>query len=779
MKSMCKSSVLFILCACALNSYGEQGYKTIPNGIITGNDKNDVKIEWYSPTSVRIVRQQSGYLAEDKKSLVVISEPEKVKFRVDRKNDVVSVASSDLRLDYDVICDCVTFYDRHTGKELLKEEPESAVFTPVSDNGRYSYAVAQTFRLDANEPVFGLGQHRHGLWNQRGSSQHLCQENREIAIPLVQSPKGYALYWDNYSITDFNDNSDGMTFSSATGDIIDYYFIYGGSADKNVAEIRNLTGSAPMYPLWAYGYHQSRERYVSQDELVGTVKRYRELGVPLDGIIQDWRYWGDDFYKWNAVQFLNPEFPDPKGMMDKIHALNAHATISIWPSFGPATDIYKQFDKEGKLMPHKTYPQDGDTRVYNPYDKRARDIYWSFFKNNMVPIGMDGWWLDATEPEHSPIEEKDYDYETGIGTFRSLRNAFPLVSVGGVYDNHRRDYDGKRVFILTRSAFAGQQRYGAQSWSGDIEASWETLRRQIPAALNFSLCGIPYWNSDIGGFYTWRDFPEGLNDPEYRELYTRWIQFGAFTGMMRSHGTNCPREIWQFGNPGDSVYDAIHDAIDMRYRLLPYIYSVAWDVTSAGASIMRPLYADFAFDKTAIRTDDQYLFGKSLLVAPVVKPVRNRCVYLPMGCNWIDFWDGKLHLGGSSVMADAPIDRIPIFVRAGSIIPVGPQVQYAAEKPWDNIELRVYPGADAEFSLYEDEGDNYNYEKGKYSIIRMKWNDRKRTLTILDREGSFDTMMSRRSFRLVLVGADNGIGFADSSNPKEVTYSGKKLKVKL
>ena len=769
---------LFLGVGTSLGMMADVRYQEIPNGVVTGPEGNKVAVEWFTPSIVRIYRYTSSD-APAKESFSVIAKPGKVKYKVSNKGESLVLKSDRLTVTYNPATDKVSVSDARSGKQLIAEKGGASSFTPFNDHGMDTYRVSQTFLLDDNEPVFGLGQHRHGHWNQRGTTQHLQQENMEIAMPLIQSPKGYALLWDNPAATDFTDDASGMTFASNTGDMIDYYIVYGGDADATVAGLRELTGQAPMFPLWAFGFHQSRERYTSQDELVGTVERYRSLGVPLDGIIQDWQYWGEDNHWWNAVEFLNPKFPDPAGMMRRIHDLNAHATISIWPSFGPNTSIYKDFDKEGKLMAHKTFPQNGDTRVYNPWDSRARDIYWDYINRNMMSIGMDGWWLDATEPEHSPIEESDYDYETGMGTFRSVRNSFPLVSVGGVYDHQRALSDDKRVFILTRSAYPGQQRYGAQSWSGDVEASWETLRRQIPAALNFSLCGIPYWNSDIGGFYTWQQYPDGINDPAYKELYTRWMQFGAFTGMMRSHGTNCPREIWQFGAEGDPVYDAQARAINLRYRFLPYIYSAAWDVTDKGASLMRPLYADYAADPRSTGIDSQYLFGKSVMVAPMVTSGVSRDVYLPAGNEWIDFWTGKRLAGGSQVKADAPIDIIPLYVKAGSILPMGPQVQYAAERPWDDMQIRVYPGADAEFTLYEDEGDNYNYEKGLYSTITMKWDDSARTLTIDNRKGKFEGMPEDRTFRVVLVGPGSATGLDIDSAAREVNYNGKKVKVQF
>ena len=771
---MCKL-VMACLVACSFVPAMSSAHSVKDSRIVVGNDDMHTAFEWYTPSAVRVLRYTGDEMPE-KKSLSVVRAPSKVKFNVEKTGRGIVVKSEKLKIDYDTVADRIAIFDAVDGRALLSEKASSSRLVPVDDAGSKSYAVAQSFVLDDDEPIFGLGQHRHGLWNQRGSSQHLEQVNMEIAIPLVQSPKGYCLFWDNYSATDFSDNEDGMTFSSQAGDLIDYYFISGIGADDVVAQWRDLSGQAPLFPLWSFGFSQSRERYRGQDELVGVVKRYRELGVPLDCIVQDWQYWGEDNKQWNAVEFLNPNFPDPKKMMDDVHALNAHAVISIWPSFGPNTSIYKEFDAAGKLMGLSTFPQDGNTRVYNAYDKDARAIYWKYIKDNMVDIGMDGWWLDATEPEHSPIYPEDYDYQTGDGTFRRLRNAFPLVSVGGVYDHHRRDYDGKRVFILTRSAFAGQQRYGAQSWSGDVEASWQTLRDQIPAALNFSLCGIPYWNSDIGGFYTWREFPDALNNSAYHELYTRWMQFAAFTGMMRSHGTNCPREIFNFGAPGDTIFDAQHKAINLRYRFLPYIYSTAWDVTANGASLMRPLYADYVADKRAVGITDEYLFGKSVLVAPMVESGTERTVYLPSGNDWFDFWSGKVVKGGREVNVKAPIDVIPLFVKSGTILPVGPQVQYASEKPWDDIQIRIYPGADAKFTLYEDEGDNYNYEKGKYSTIDISWTDSSREIVIGERKGSFDGMPESRRFRVVVVGENgDGLGMDNDSSAYVIEYSGRRV----
>jgi alpha-D-xyloside xylohydrolase len=576
--------------------------------------------------------------------------------------------------------------------------------------------------------------------------------------------------------------------------------------------MRDLTGQAPMFPLWTYGFWQSKERYKSQDELVGVVKKYRELGVPLDGIIQDWQYWGNN-YLWNAMEFLNPEFYNPQKMVDDVHNQKAHLIISIWNSFGPQTKPYRELDKIGALMDFTTWPESGSekwppnrdypsgVRVYDPYNPAARDIFWKYLQAGLLRWGLDGWWMDSSEPDHLREKPGDLDQKTWLGSFRKVRNAFPLMTVGGVYQHQRAvpAASGKRVFILTRSAFAGQQRYGANTWSGDVTASWNALRNQISAGLNFSLCGIPYWNSDIGGFFLNR-FPKNIDDPEYRELYVRWLQFGAFCPMMRSHGADAPREIYQFGKKGDRVYDAIEKYIHLRYRLLPYIYSTSWEVTAGQSSMMRALMMDFAKDKNGWDINDEYLFGRSLLVSPVTRPmyikkvaggrdssnvedfssVKSKEVYLPEGASWYDFWTGESFKGGNKIGKETPLDIIPLYVKAGSILPIGPQVQYAEEKKWNELEVRVYPGADGSFVLYEDENDTYNYEKGAYSTISFQWNDKRQELTISDRKGSFPGMLEVRKFNIVRVNAGKGVGAEAAGTADQViTYTGEKLVVKL
>ncbi|MEJ2054267.1 MAG: glycoside hydrolase family 31 protein [Calditrichaceae bacterium] len=438
-------------------------------------------------------------------------------------------------------------------------------------------------------------------------------------------------------------------------------------------------------------------------------------------------------------------------------------------------------------------------RVYDPYNPIARDIYWKYLNRGIFSLGMDGWWMDSSEPDHLNFKPSDLDNKTWLGSFRKVRNAFPLMTVGGVYDHQRSVTSDKRVFILTRSAFAGQQRYGANTWSGDVVSSWKALRNQISGGLNFSLCGIPYWNSDIGGFFLW-EYPHKLKDADYRELYTRWIQFGAFCPMMRSHGTDAPREIYQFGKKGNTIYDAIEKSIILRYSMLPYIYSTSWDVTANQSTMTRALVMDFADDKDALDIDDEYMFGKAFLVCPVTTPmyskqliqdkdtinvedfstIKKQDIYLPKGTGWIDFWTGETITGGQKVSKKVPIDIIPLYVKTGSIIPIGPEVQYAADKKWDNLEIRIYPGADGTFVLYEDEFDNYNYEKGAYSTITFQWDDANGELTIGGRKGSFPGMPEKRKFNIVKVSPNAGIGLETVDEYNQViTYNGNKLTVKL
>jgi alpha-D-xyloside xylohydrolase len=799
--------LICLVLACTIVSKAQTWQQT-DLGIKTSIANLSIDIQFYSPSIVRIVKTPIDK-SFTKESLSVIKKPQKTVVRIKKDGNQLNLTSEKIQVQLNLGSGVLSYYAK-TGELLLKEKEGGTQLTPFDDAGNSTYTVLQSYVLDRDEAIYGLGQQQRGKMIQRNLRLNMVQGNTDDYIPFFQSVKGYGLFWDNYSPTQFVDNADSTSFRSDVGDGIDYYFMQGGHADGVIACMRDLTGQAPMSPLWTYGFWQSKERYKSQDELIGVVKKHRELGVPLDGIIQDWQYWGNN-YLWNAMEFLNPEFYNSKKMVNDVHSLNAHMIISIWNSFGPQTKQYRDLEKIEALMNFKTWPESGSekwppnldypsgVRVYDAYNPAARDIFWKYINAGLFSIGIDGWWMDSSEPDHLQFKASDFDNKTSLGSFRKVRNAFPLMTVGGVYQHQRAESSAKRVFILTRSAFAGQQRYGANTWSGDVTSSWSALRNQITAGLNFSLCGIPYWNSDIGGFFLNR-FRRKLEDPEYRELYVRWLEFGAFCPMMRSHGADAPREIYQFGKKGDKAYDAIEKFIRLRYSLLPYIYSTSWDVTTNHSSMMRALVMDFAKDKNALDINDQFMFGKSLLVSPVTNPmylkpavegrdtiqvedfgkVKMKETYLPAGADWYDFWTGEKIAGGKKIQKETPIDIIPVYVKAGAILPIGPAVQYAEEKKWDNLQIRVYPGADGKFVLYEDENDNYNYEKGMYATINFSWDDKKRTLTISDRNGSFPGMLDNRKFNIVLVTTSKGGEEKTVVDPDMVVnYAGKKLTVKL
>ena len=737
----------------------------------------DVKIEFITPSIVHVVKGQPT------KTLVITAKPEQV--NVIKKGNTTS--SKELTVKQDAQGN-LTFLTAK-GKVLLREKS-----CDVKE-------ARQTFTLDKDEAIYGLGTIQNGKMNRRGEKKRMEQSNLEDFQNVLQSIKGWGLYWENYSPTLFEDNAQGMTFDAEAGEGIDYYFMYGGSTDGVIAQMRHLSGDVPMFPMWTFGYWQSKERYKTARETESIVDKYRQLQVPLDGIIQDWQYWGSN-YLWNAMDFLAEDFSNGKQMIQNVHQKHAHFMISIWASFGPQTQQFRDLNEKGLLLPIETWPQSGishiwppnmkypsGVKVYDAFSPVARDIYWKYLKT-LYDYGTDAWWMDSTDPDFFNPKESDYAHPVTGGTWRSLCNAFPLETVRGIYQSQRKDDKGKRIFIMTRSSFAGQQHYGSNMWSGDVNSSWDMLRKQVPAGLSFSLTGNPNFNTDIGGFfcgsYNTRGGGSAPQNPQFQELYVRWMQYGLFCPVFRSHGADAPREIWQFGEKGQPVYDIIEKMIRLRYRFIPYLYSTAWQVTSNNDSYMRPLFADFANDKKVWNMTDEFLFGHSILAAPIVDPqyteekiirtnemtgwnrqnvkedsqqngqdlsftgVRQTTKYLPKGTDWYYFWTGQRYKGGQNVTLSTTLQDVPMFVRAGSILPLGPEMQYVGEKAWDNLELRVYPGANGTFTLYEDEGDNYNYEKGVYSTITIKWNDKGRSLTIGKRQGEYPGMLKSRQFTIVL-----------------------------
>ncbi|MCQ2111805.1 MAG: DUF5110 domain-containing protein [Bacteroidaceae bacterium] len=740
------------------------------------------------------------------------------------------------------------------GKQLLKET--TGEITPITEGvDKGFYKTRQEFLLDQNEAIFGFGQRKDIDMNQTGKSVEFWSGNTNITIPYFASQKGYGLYWDNAGLSHFRDartpqprqananrrgprmapaaapaNTAPSSFASDVASAIDYYFIYGdGSQDAVMAGVRHISGQATMFPLWSMGFWQCRERYKSSDELCEVVDKHRQLGIPLDGIVQDWQYWGCDS-NWNAMKFVNPRYinklgdpkymrylPDseqsgwqelakqtpriksPEDMIKYVHDNHAHLMISIWASFGPWTDQFKELDKIGALLPFETWPNNRGCHPYDPFNPKARDIYWKYLKN-LYDMDIDAWWSDSTEPDHTE-KPGDRDYKTYAGSWRAVKNAFPLLTNIGIYEHQRqvKGSDKKRAFQMTRCGAFGLQRSAAFNWSGDIQASWSEFKNQIPSGLNYTMCGIPYWNTDLGGFFYW-DFDQTPKNPAIAELQTRWMQWGAFLPLMRNHCSSpMISEIYLYGEKGHWAYDAMVDAVKLRYRILPYIYSQCGAVVQNSESMMRPFIFDFPNDNEAINRNDEYMFGHSILVHPVTDPMytykdNNKRghliypnvkeaaapvdVYLPAGTEWYDFYTNKKQRGGQTIQRLAPINIIPLYIPAGSIIPFGPDVQYSNEKPWDNLEVRIYPGKDGDYTFYEDEGDSYNYEKGAFTLIKFHWDDAAKKLTISDRQGKFNGMLANRQFNLVLVDANTPSGDKPAQG-KEVSYNGSKVEVQF
>ncbi|MGB6897479.1 MAG: glycoside hydrolase family 31 protein [Candidatus Acidiferrum sp.] len=683
---------------------------------------------------------------------------------------VITLVTPRLKIEITRADSSIIFLDSE-GHHLAQENTRT--LTPSTVNGEKTYHSERFVNMwDTQEAFYGLGQHQGGLWNYRGEAVDLSQDNTNISIPLLLSSNGYGIFWNNGSRSRFNNRFvHAFYLSSEVSDSIDYYFLYGPDFDRIIGSYRELKGSVPLFGKWAYGYWQCKNRYDSQQALLAIAQKYRDLHIPLDNLVQDWFWWnimGDPVF--------NKNYPDPKGMVDALHNDHVHLMISVWPYFRPGSPVYDDMDKRGFFIAKTIVPSFHPVgqALYDAFNSDARKYYWNLMDNALFKIGADAWWLDTTEPETEGREtnilvtNKVNGGENGAG----YANEFPLYTTSAVYDGQRQASDKKRVFILSRSAYAGEQRNAAAVWSGDVDPNWETFRRQIPAGLNYSLSGLPYWTTDIGGFVS-----ANPDDPAYRELYVRWFEFGAFCPIFRAHGTRTTNqnEVWSYGPDAQKIlvsYDKL------RYRLMPYSNSLAWKTSSEGYTIMRPLVMDFRDDVHAQNVGDQFLFGPAILVNPVTEPgTTTRRLYLP-NAKWYDFWTGAAIQGGRTLDAPTTIDRMPLYVRAGSILPLGPDVEYAAQKSADPIELRVYRGANGAFTLYEDENDTYDYEKGVYATIPFSWDDSANTLTIGGRSGSFPGMLEKRTFRIIFVTENHGVGGGLTENAdKTVQYTGKKVSV--
>jgi alpha-D-xyloside xylohydrolase len=786
-----------------------ESYEQEATGLTLRTDDGLLRLDWITSRIVRVRYTRRDAFGEVDAPAIVDGPADPVEWHVTETPTALTVASDALRVCIDRDTGVFTWLDatgrtlcREAGKQLNEIDVEVSVFdastrieTSDSVDGARARAVDVKTRVDRqayqtrlsfdffdDEAIHGFGQHEEGIFDHRGTHQYLYQQNMKASVPVMVSSRGYGILFNSYGLMTFHDDDHGSYVWTDCDEAMDYYFIAGPGFDEIVAGYRRLTGAAPMLPRWAFGYCQSKERYKTQDELIQIVGEYRRRQIPLDLIIQDWCTWIGD--QWGQKSFDPERFPAPGRLCDELHAMGAKLMISIWPIMRNDGANQVEMRRAGRLL--------GNDATYDAFNPEARALYWKQAKQGLFDHGIDAWWCDCTEPF-----EADWNGQVKpepwkrvfVNTDEMKRyldpayiNAYSLLHSRGIYEGQRATTQAKRVVNLTRSSFAGQQRYGAITWSGDIAARWDVLRAQIAAGLNFCATGCPYWTLDIGAFFcrderhAWfleGDYDAGVDDLGYRELYVRWFQLGAFLPMFRSHGTDTPREVWRFGEPGDPWYDTLVRFDKLRYRLMPYIYTLAGRVTHQHDTIMRMLTFDFAGDPEARRVDDQFMFGPSIMVCPVTEPMyhdadsveltgvaKAREVYLPDGCDWYDFWTGERQDGGQCILADAPLQILPLFVRAGSLLPMGPVVQHTGEAPDAPIELRIYPGADGRLALYDDAGDGYDYEQGAFAWTSLEWNDAAGELTIGPRDGFYPGMPETRRFDVVLVDPDHGVGDA-------------------
>ena len=904
---------------------------------------------FYGPRIVR-VNTTLGQVHTTQPSLAVIVHPEAIPFRVDEKPGKLIVASAELTVVIDKKTGALTFV-KPDGAEIARERSEKpAELKEVTISGEPTYEVKQTFTLVPDESIYGLGQYNDSYMDYRGQEVLMVQTNIGSVVPMLVSTRRYGILWDIYSKSIFKDSPEGASFwaeSAPAG--VDYYFVAADDMDGVIAGYRKLTGQAPMFARQAFGLFMSKERYKTQDRLIEVVRNFRNAQFPLDYIVQDWQYWGNAGGTWSGMTWDKDRYPDPVGLTNTLHnELHVKLMNSIWPSVGNDTALAHELDAKGlRFAPlHWISKQ---ARVYDAYSPEGRAIYFKYIKKGLLDAGVDALWMDGTEVEVGGACHVAFDVEADIkglgrnalGDFTRYLNPYTLVTTQGTYEGQRAS-GNKRVFTLTRSAWAGQQRYAALPWSGDTTASWNTFHAQIAGGINIAMSGLPYWTQDTGGFFV--NYIGGEHNPEYQELYARWHQFGALNPIYRIHGASIEREPYIFKSLAPEIYDSFLDAAHLRYRLLPYIYSLAWMSTSKSYTMMRGLPMDFPDDLAVRKIDDAYMFGPAFLVHPITramyhvgappaaiiptdalttpdgkpgleveyfegtnfeksagkeidakvdhnwpgppltqlpaqlksldnfsarwegfvlppedgeyeigvdiddgarvwidgKPIidnwgngvtryrggkvvlrkgqkaaikieyfngtgqrvlrlswrtpselealRNAkpaldnsyATYLPKGAAWFDFWTNARYDGGQKVTGHYALNRFPLYVRAGSIVPMGPVVQYATEKLDAPYEIRVYPGADARFTIYEDDNETYNYEKGQYAAYELTWNDATNTLTVGERKGAFPGMTASRTLRIELASQDANAGIGEgSANVKTVTYSGKKIEVRF
>lgn len=788
----------------------------VSRGLEVANGPSRLRVEFVRADIVRVQYQPDGQLTDNGTDVCVAHR--KRMLSLTYSDDLWSVSSDSLTVSIDAATGAVSYYDTHH-QLLLREHPhcprsaekvwqekitydETTRRTAHTANGDVAVmdvlrrdTIGSTFRYRTNfdwtttEALYGLGSHMEDYMNLRGKKMYLCQHNLKAMVPVLNSTAGYGLLFDAGCAMVYNDVADSSYVEMEAARQIDYYFIKGKNMDQVVEGYRWLTGQSPMMPRYLFGYTQSKERYCSSQELLDVVGEYRKRQIPIDMIVQDWNYWPAG--QWGRMMMDPKYYPNKRMLADSLHAMNCRLMVSIWPN-AQYCPQYDDFNSRGWILPGSS--------VYDAYRADARSLYWDYANREFFSNGFDAWWCDSSEPIdgdwNNPVHP-DYGYDNHferwqintkalsdvLGAERS--QTYSLYHAMGIYNHQRQTTDRKRVVNLTRSSYAGQQRYATITWNGDTYASWKTFAQMIPTGLNFMATGCPYWTIDVGAFFVGPDrwnrwfykgeYPDGCNDPAYRELYTRMFQYATFLPMLRSHGTDTPREVWRFGNPGEPFYESIVNHIRLRYSLLPYIYSMAAKVSNESYTMTRALAFDFAGDSAVYDLKDEFMFGPAFLVAPMTRPLMaygkaSRQVYLPQTKGgWYDYWTGIRIEGGQTIDAPAPIDHSPLYVRGGSIVPMTAPQQYADEHPDAPYIIKVYPGADATFTIYEDAGDGYDCERKGYVTYTLHWDDSHHQLSISARKGSYKKMVKRRQLTFVM----------PDGYQQTVVYDGKKAIVTL
>jgi alpha-D-xyloside xylohydrolase len=751
-----------------------------------------MKLKVCAPNIIHVMYTPSGTFSTKASFIVSNAFATPPAFTVASTAAAVTVSTAQMKAEVTLATGAIRFLDA-SGAVVIAENPDTGKICSVASVDNTGYNARLAFNITASEGVYGGGHYREDNTmnrNTAGQQFRTIPANQDKPIPFIVSTNQWGILWDNYSDTYWNflgSSSRTLSIRSTVADQIDYYLVYGQELDSVVAGYRVITGAAPMLPKKVFGFWFSKCQFNNASELTSDVSAFRTRNIPIDVIVQDWLWWnlnGAGFTEgsWNCMQWDPSRYADPTGTVNTVHSNNMLLAISVWPTLGTTTGIYSDFKGRGWTWPlHYNY---GNAYAYDAFRPAAGDLLWNYMNTGVGGTGgvwnkgIDIWWFDGSEPE---IGTSQGEYQSDLygaitsqsgstfaGSYYRYCAGYSLAHSNSVYRNQRATTSTKRVCVLTRSVYAGQQRDGTITWVGDAHSNWAQLQREIAQGCNFCAAGVPYWTVDVGAFYDWAGPSSG------GEIFTRWFQFATFLPIMRVHGLpsgSTHREMWNFTG---SYYNSQIKFDSLRYRLLPYMYSNAWKVTSEGYTLMRALPFDFRTDASARNQITEYMFGPAFLVAPITTSGgTSRSVYLPTGATWYDFWTGATSAGGTSVTASADIMSMPVFVRGGSIVPMGPNLKYANQKQPDTIELRVYPGANGSYTLYEDEGDSYNYETGARALIPITYVDNPRNVVIGARSGTFTGMLQNRVFKVVYVGSNHGAGIAITSNPDcTLNYSG-------